>query len=140
MDLHHTLLRRPSLLEGIPLPKYRGPSERESERRRADSSAWLAADSSCSTVAGWGHLGVRSDILSNCIILLSMLTGYVIFHRSVPIIRARLSQRDPPDVCDLLQLDLVFPSKPRQPGLARTFQEHFNAPSTLERIQLIQLL
>lgn len=47
-----------------------------------------------------GHLGVRSDILSNCIILLSMLTGYVIFHRSAPIIRARLSQKDPPDVCD----------------------------------------
>lgn len=39
--------------------------------------------------------GVRSDILSNCIILLSMLTGDVIFHRSVPIIRARLSRKRP---------------------------------------------
>lgn len=86
----------------------------------------MAADSSSPAVPGWGHLGVRSDILSNCIILLSMLTGYVIFHRSVPIIRAWLSQRDPPDVCDLLQLDLVFPSKPHHPGLNRSFQEHFN--------------
>lgn len=98
----------------------------------------LAADFS-PPVPGAGHLGVRSDILSNCIILLNMLTGYVIFHRSVPIIRAQLSHRDPTDVCDLLQLDLVFPSKPCQPGLAGTFQKHFYE-SALERIRLIQLL
>lgn len=42
-----------------------------------------------------GHQGVNSDILSNCIILLSMLTADVIFHRSVLIIRARFSQRGP---------------------------------------------
>lgn len=59
-----------------------------------------------------GHLGVRSDILSNCIILLSMLTGYVIFHRSVPIIRARLSRKDPPDVCDPFAIGLGPPTHP----------------------------
>lgn len=60
-----------------------------------------------------GHLGVRSDILSNCIILLSMLTGYVKFYRSVPIIRAQLSRKDPPDVCDPFAIGLgAAPTKP----------------------------
>lgn len=116
-----------------------GPSKKEEERRMlCVITPWLQTRPLPQCQYG-GHLGVSSDILSNCIILLSMLTGYVIFHRSVRIIRAWLSQRDPPDVCDLLQLDLVFPSKPCQIGLARTFQEHFNE-NTLERISLIQLL
>lgn len=38
---------------------------------------------------------------------------------------AQLCEKDPPDVCDLLQLDLVFPTEHFQPGLARTFQTHF---------------
>lgn len=111
-----------ALLAGIPLWNYRRPSERWRGSLHYQS---LATDSASPTVPRWGHLGLKSDILSNCIILLSMLMGYVIFHRSVPIIRAWLSQRDPPDVCDLLQLDLVFPSKPQQPGLTRTFQKQF---------------
>lgn len=50
---------------------------------------------SCPAVPRSGHQGVNSDILSNCIILLSMLTADVIFHRSVLIIRAWFSQRGP---------------------------------------------
>lgn len=80
-----------------------------------------------------GHLGLRSDILSNCIILLSMLTGYVIFHRSAPIIRAWLSRKDPPDVCDPCAIGLgAAPtnpdtSKPYAESVcsAKKFQEHF---------------
>lgn len=54
-----------------------------------------------------------------------MLTGYVIFHRSVPIIRARLSQRDLPDVCNPFPIGLGIFSQALPPGLARTFQKHF---------------
>lgn len=79
-----------------------------------------------------GHLGVRSDILSNCIILLSMLTGDVIFHRSAPIIRARLSRKDPPDVRDPFAIGLgaaatnPATSKPYADSvLAKKFREHF---------------
>lgn len=79
-----------------------------------------------------GHLGVRSDILSNCIILLSMLTGYVIFHRSAPIIRAQLSRKDPPDVCDPFAIGLgAAPTNPAtskpytDSASAKKFQEHF---------------
>lgn len=50
--------------------------------------------------------GVNSHILSNCIILLSVLTGWVIFHRSVLVIKALLPHRDPPDVCDLFAIGL----------------------------------
>lgn len=115
-----------SVIGGDPLVKLQ-ETIRKMKREREMSLHYqsLATDSASPTVPRWGHLGLKSDILSNCIILLSMLMGYVIFHRSVPIIRAWLSQRDPPDVCDLLQLDLVFPSKPQQPGLTRTFQKQF---------------
>lgn len=67
-----------------------------------------------------GHLGVRSDILSNCIILLSMLTGYVIFHRSVPIIRAQLSWKDPPDVCDPFAIGLSIVAPQNHTSLVST--------------------
>lgn len=121
-----SLLREPWLLEGIPLLKFREPSEWKRERESVEVALYyhsLDAVSSSPAVPEWGHLGVRSDILSNCIILLSMLTGYVIFRRSVPIIRARLSQRDPPDVSDLLQLDLVFPSKTLPAWAHQNFSE-----------------
>lgn len=94
-----SLFKRVITLEGNSLVwVQRTQRGREEKSLRYHS---MAADPSFSTVPGWGHPGVRSDILSNCIILLSMLKGYVIFHRSLPIIRAWLSQRDPPDVCDL---------------------------------------
>lgn len=67
-----------------------------------------------------GHLGVVSDILSNCIILLSMLTGYVIFHRSVPIIRARLSWKDPPDVCGPFTIGLSIVAPQNHTSLVST--------------------
>lgn len=68
----------------------------------------LVVDASPALVGwGWGgHLCVKSDIFSYYIILVGMFIGYAIFHRSVPIIRARHSQRGPPDVCDLLKLYL----------------------------------
>lgn len=75
-----------------------------------------------------GHLGVRSDILSNCIILLSMLTGYVIFHRSVPIIRARLSRKDPPDVCDPFAIGLG--AAPANPATSKPYTDSVSAKSS----------
>lgn len=61
-----------------------------------------------------------------------MLTGYVIFHRSAPIIRARLSRKDPPDVCDPFAIGLgAAPTnsatlKPYTDSvLAKKLQEHF---------------
>lgn len=64
---------------------------------------------------------MRSDILSNCIILLSMLTGYVIFHRSAPIIRARLSRKEPPDACDPSAIGLG--AAPTNPDISEPYAE-----------------
>lgn len=81
-----------------------------------------------------GHLGVRSDILSNCIILLSMLTGYVIFHRSAPIIRAQLSRKDPPDVCDPFAIGLgAAPTKPGHLETVRRLGLDEKVPRALQR-------
>lgn len=57
-----------------------------------------------------------------------MLTGYVIFHRSAPIIRARLSEKDPPDVCDPFAIGLG--AAPTNPATSKPYTDSVLAKSS----------
>lgn len=140
-----SLLRGPSLFEGIPLPKHRGPSETERERETKRRKIALhyhsrAADSSSPAVPGWGspegeewhplklhHLAEHAHMLCH----ISQVSAY----NKGP----ALSERPTWCLWPFSNWTWYFPQNLCQPELATSFQKHF-CESTLGRIRLIQLL